>query len=205
MEGCQHYGHHYDRSAYDVVEHPCCRRYAFAKLEAMCCSSGAIVRALFLIVQAIGIIQYERYQNEHHDPHLSTDKERMDPTEGGHLPFFMVECHQACDEDDHIEDKRHIHVDVDHPADHFAPTEAQAPVISCIVVNPEGHSEKEDKVGENEVEHSDGGDGCRAGLHDVYHQAKADGTGEQNHRVDGQEDCVVLIMIFIVRTSECGV
>lgn len=196
MEGCQHRGHRYDHCACDVVEHLGCRLYVLAKLEAMCFADGAI--GAFPSVFAVGKMDYARDHNEHHDPHHRTEKECMNPMEGGHLLNLAVECHQSCDEDDHIEDKRHIHVDVDHSADHFAPPEAQAPVISRVVVNPEGHSEKEDEVGENEVEYGDGGDGCRAGLHDVHHQAQADCTAEQNHRVDGQEGRVVLISIFIV-------
>lgn len=198
MEGCQHGGHHYDHCAYDVVEHLGTRLYVSAKLEAMCFSGGIVpVQALFPSAFAIGKIDYARDHDKHHHPHHSTDEECMNPPEGGHLFSFVVEHHQACNEDDHIEDKRHVHVDVDHAADHFTTPEAQAPAMSCVIVNPEGHSEEEDEVGEDEVEYSDGGDGCRAGLHDVYHQAQADGSAEQNHRVDGQEDCVVLSIRII--------
>ncbi|TNN86575.1 hypothetical protein EYF80_003345 [Liparis tanakae] len=128
-----------------------------------------------------GKVDDARDHDKHRHPQHSTGNQCMNPLEGGHLLSFVVERHQACDEDDHIEDERHVHVDVNHAADRFAPPVAQAPVMSGVVVNPEGHSEKEDEVGEDEVEYSNGGDGCRAELHDVHHQANADGPDEQNH------------------------
>ncbi len=197
MEGCQHSGHHYDHCAYDVVEHLGTRVYVFAKLEAVCCIAATIrVRVLILSVFAVGKTDYARARDKHHDPHRSTDEERMNPPEAGHLLSFVVEHHQARNEDDHIEDKRHVHVDVDHAADHFTPPETHSPVLSRVIVDPEGHSKEEDEVGKDEVEDCNGGGGRRAGLHDVHHQAQADGSAEQNHRVDSQEDCVVLISII---------
>ena len=85
-------------------------------------------------------------------------------------------------------------MDVDHAADHFTPLHAQFPVNSCVIVYPEGHGEEEDEVGEDEVEYSDGGHGCLAGPYDVDHQAQADGTAEQNHRVDDHEDIVRILL-----------
>lgn len=195
MEGRQHRGHHYDDCAYDVVEQLGRNSfYVVAKVEAAC-HIGGIVGVRALILFAIGKMDNARDHSKHHHPHHSTDKECVNLLEGGHLLSFEVEHHQACNEDDHIEDKRHVHVDVDHAADHFTPPKAQGPVISGVVVNPKGHSEKEDEVGEDEVEYSDGGYGCSAGLHDVHHQAQTDDTAEQNHRVDDQKGCVVLCII----------
>lgn len=89
--------------------------------------------------------------------------------QGVHFLTFAVESYQTHDEDDNIENKRHVHVDVDHGADNATPPYTEAPGFICIIVNPEGYSEEEDEVGEDEVEYGNGDDGCRAGLHDVRH------------------------------------
>lgn len=138
-------------------------------------------------------MDYARDHDEHHHPHRGADHERVDPLEGGLPLLFVVKSPEAHDEDDDVEDEGHVHVDVNHAADHFAPTDAEAPLVIGVIVNPERHGEEEDKVGEDEVENSYGGDGRGAGLHDVHHQAEADGPAEQNHAVDDQEGCAVLI------------
>lgn len=151
---------------------------------------------LFLLFIAIHKNDYAGNYNQKSDPNHNTDKNSINLLQGRHRPTFVVERHQACDEDDHIEDKRHVHVHVDHHADHFAPAIAEAPVISGVVVNPEGYRQKENEVSENEVEYSNGGDRCGAGLHDMNHQAQADDTTEQNHRIDSKEDFVILISLL---------
>lgn len=75
---------------------------------------------------------------------------------------------------------------VDHAADHFTPSNTQAPVTCGVVVNPKGHGDEEEKVGEDEVKNGNGGDGRRAGPHDVNHQTQAYSTTDQNKGVDGQ-------------------
>lgn len=87
-------------------------------------------------------------------------------------------------------------MDVDHAADHFTPSLPQIPLMSGIIIYSEGHCEKEDEVSKDQVQHSDGGGGKCAGFHDVYHQAQANGTGEENHRVDDEKECVVLGIIW---------
>lgn len=104
----------------------------------------------------------------------------------------VVERHHACYQDDHIENKRHVHVDVDHAADHFTPSMTKIPVISDIVVDPKGHSGEEEEMGKDEVKNGDGGDGRRAGPYDVNHQTQAYSATEQDYGVDGQQDIVVL-------------
>lgn len=82
-------------------------------------------------------------------------------------------------------------MDVDHGAHHFAPLKAEFPLFICMIVNPERHSQKEDKVGKNQVKYSSGGGGRCAGFHDVHHEAQANGPTDENHRIDDQEGCVV--------------
>lgn len=122
-----------------------------------------------------------RDHDEHHDPHRSTDEESVELLEGYHKLSVVVERHQACDEDDHVEEEGHVHVDVDHAADHPAQPGAQVPLMIGVIVNPEGHGQEEDEVGEDEVEYGYGGDGCGAEPYDVHHQAQADDATEQNH------------------------
>lgn len=100
----------------------------------------------------------------------------MHLAEGDHLLSLVVERQQAHDNDDHIEDEGHIHVGVNHQTDHFAKIKVEVPFMNGIVVYPERHGEKEDKVCKDEIVHSDGGCGHLAGLHDVNHQAEADGA-----------------------------
>lgn len=156
MEGCQSGRYHYDRGAYDVVSHNS-SPYALSKSEAMSISVAAIASSFWLF--AVGKMDDTRDHNKHSEPHESAQKESMNPLEVHHPVSFVVESQQPGDEDDHIENKRHIHVDVDHATDHFAPPPAQAPAISCIIVNSKGHREEEDEVGKDEVEYSDGGGG----------------------------------------------
>lgn len=93
----------------------------------------------------------------------------------------VVERQKAGQEDDHVEDKRHVHVHVDHGTDHSAPVRAQVPRFNCVVVNSEGDCEQKYEVGEDQVEDGDGCGGNRAVFHGVDHQAQASSAAEQNH------------------------
>lgn len=130
---------------------------------------------------------------EHQHPHHEANQDGVAPVEGELALRPAVEPDQARDKDDHIEDEGHVHVNVDHCAGHPAQRAAHGPALGGVVVNPEGHGEEVDQVGDHQVPHGDGGAGSDAGLHHVHRQAQADSAAEQNHRVDGQEDGVVLV------------
>lgn len=186
LEGHQHRGHHYDHYANDVVQHLAFKLDVTAEVKAM---RGVLRAAVHFAIVKV----YDAWENqEHQHPHHNADEDGVDPVEGDLALRPAVERDQAQDQDDHVEDERHVHVDVDHGTDHPAPPTAHVPVIGGMVVNPEGHGEEEDEVGEDEVQHSNGGTGGDAGLHHVHHQAQANGAAEQDHGVDGQESGVVL-------------
>lgn len=167
MQGRQRDGHHNDDEAADVVDHLGVL-YHSPKVEAT-----FVVAFHFLPVTEM---DNGRDSDEHRNPSRGAGEECAAPMCGRHVPGSPVKLHHASDEDDHVEDKRHDHVDVDHAADHFAPLYAQRPLISGVIVNPKWHRYEEDEVREDEVEYCDGGGGDRAGSQDAHHQAQADGT-----------------------------
>lgn len=133
MEGCQHHCHHYNDYAYDIIDHLGtiigALLYGIAKVEA----SGAI-RVHVSVDRSCDT----KDSNKHRYPQYSTGNEYMNSAEGAGLLTFEVERPQAHDEDDDIEGEGHVHVDVDHGAHQLTPPVSQAPVLSCIIVNPEG-------------------------------------------------------------------
>lgn len=187
LEGCERRGHHYDHHAKDVVQHLGHKVDVSAEVKAM----RVVMRAAVAIVK----VQHAWDHQEHQHPHHHADEDGVAPVEGDLAPRPAVERDLPRDQDDDIEDERHVHVDVDHRADHPAPPAAHGPVMGGVVVDPEGHGEEEDEVGEDQVQHGDGGTGGDAGLHHVHHQAQADGAAEQNHGVDGEENGVVLAVV----------
>lgn len=165
LQGRQRKGCYYDHHGNDVVEHLACRVDVAAEVKAMCGVMGAAVH--FTVVK----VNDEGDHQEHQHPHHDADEEGVAPAEGDPVLRPAVERDQARHQDDHVEDERHVHVDVDHGAGHPAPSAAQGPVFSGVVVNPEGHGKEEDEVCEDQVQHGDGGAGGDAGLDHVHHQA----------------------------------
>lgn len=194
LQGGQHGGRHDDHAAHDVVEDLRRWRNVAAEVEAM--RGIAAAEALVVHLRPVGEVDDARRHHQHRHPQEGAAEQGMDPPELRLVHALVVERHQAHDEDDDVEDEGHVHVDVDHAADHPAPGVAQQPVVSGVVVDPKGHGDQEEEVGEDEVEHSHRGDGRGAGLEDVRHQAQADGAGEQHHRVDGHQGMVVLMAVW---------
>lgn len=204
LQGGQHGSRHDDHAAHNVVEDLRRWRDVAAEVEAMRGIAAAV--ALPVHLRPVGEVDDEWRHHQHNHPQEGAAKQRVDPPELRLVHTLAVERHQARDEDDDVQDEGHVHVDVDHAADHPAPELAQHPVGGGVVVDPKGHGDQEEEVGEDEVEHGHRGDGRGAGLEDVRHQAQADGAGEQHHRVDGEQGIVVLIAVsaFSFRASGCS-
>lgn len=73
------------------------------------------------------------------------------------LLHFSEVMNKVNGEDDDIDDEDHMHVNVDHAADHFTEKHRQVPVISHEIVDAERDGDHEDDVNQDQVEKGDGG------------------------------------------------
>lgn len=103
------------------------------------------------------MMQDHRADDYHNGPYADAKCYGMQlPIELPFLHFFKV-IQEMNGEDDDIDGEDHMHVNVNHAADHFAESHGQIPAVSHVEVDAERDGDQEDAVGYDQVEKGDGG------------------------------------------------
>lgn len=133
------------------------------------------------------MIQGHRADDQHHGPYGDAERHGMEtPIELDLLYFFKV-IHKVNGEDDDVDDEDHVHVNVDHAADHFTEKHMQVPGLSHIVVDAERDGEQEEDVDQDQVEKGDGGPRAQVRFQHTEHQSHADASYCEHRAVDDDQ------------------
>lgn len=103
------------------------------------------------------IIEDHRADDYHSGPYADAKHHGMETPIEFHLLHFFKVMQEINGKDDDVDDEDHMHVNVDHAADHFTEGHRQGPDIHHVVVDAEGEADQEDDMDQDQVEKADGG------------------------------------------------
>lgn len=103
------------------------------------------------------IVQDHRADDDHDGPYADAERHCVETPIELHLLHFFKVMQEMNAEDDDVDDEDHVHVNVDHAADHFAEGHRQAPGFRHVVVDAERDGDQEHDVDQDQVEEGDGG------------------------------------------------
>lgn len=133
------------------------------------------------------MIQDHRADDYHDGPYADAERHGMETPIELHLLHFFKVMQIMNNEDDDVDDEDHVHMNVDHAADHFAKDHTQVPVVHRVVVDSERDGEQEDGVNKDQVEKGDGGPGAQVWFQHANHKGHAETSHYEHQRVDNDQ------------------